>query len=113
MDLDRNARISDASGSTTADHIQMQQTTGDFDASGHVSTTRLPESNKSESAMLDKDEPTLGTADRVTSANRNHLIHYAGKRRGLADFEPYSGRPHRYRPGQEILVADGQGDHRV
>ena len=28
--------------------------------------------------MLDKDEPTLGTADRVTSANRNHLIHYAG-----------------------------------
>jgi lipopolysaccharide export system protein LptA len=28
--------------------------------------------------MLDKDEPTLGTADRVTSANRNHLIHYIG-----------------------------------
>ena len=78
MDLDRNARISDASGTTAAEHIQMQQSTGDFDAKGHVSTTRLPESNKSESAMLDKDEPTLGTADRVTSANRNHLIHYAG-----------------------------------
>ncbi len=28
--------------------------------------------------MLDKDQPTLGTADRVTSANRNHLVHYAG-----------------------------------
>ena len=78
MDLDRNARISDASGSTAADHIQMQQSTGDFDAKGHVSTTRLPEANKSESAMLDKDEPTLGTADRVTSANRNHLIRYNG-----------------------------------
>jgi lipopolysaccharide export system protein LptA len=78
MDLDRNARISDASGSTSADHIQMQQTTGDFDAKGHVSTTRLPEENKSESAMLDKDEATLGTADRVISANRNHLIHYIG-----------------------------------
>jgi len=52
--------------------------TGDFDAKGHVSTTRLPEEHKSESAMLDKDEPTLGTADHVTSANRNHLIHYAG-----------------------------------
>jgi len=78
MDLDKNARISDASGSTAADHIQMQQSTGDFDAKGHVSTTRLPESNKSESAMLDKDEPTLGTADRVVSANRNHLIHYMG-----------------------------------
>ena len=78
MDLDRSARISDASGSTAADHIRMQQTTGDFDATGHVSTTHLPEANKSESAMLDKDEPTLGTADHVTSANRNHLMHYAG-----------------------------------
>lgn len=78
MDLDRNARISDASGSTTADHIQMQQSTGDFDAKGHAFTTRLPESNKSESAMLDKDEPTLGTADHIASANRNHLIHYTG-----------------------------------
>jgi lipopolysaccharide export system protein LptA len=78
MDLDKNARIQDAAGSTSADHIQMQQTTGDFDARGHVSTTRLPESNKSQSAMLDKDEATLGTADRVISANRNQLIHYIG-----------------------------------
>ncbi len=78
MDLEKNARISDATGSTSGDHIRMDQMTGDFDATGHVSTTRLPEENKSASAMLDKDEPTLGTADRVTSANRNHLIHYAG-----------------------------------
>jgi lipopolysaccharide export system protein LptA len=78
MDLEKNARISDASGSTSGDNIRLDQMTGDFDAKGHVSTTRLPEEHKSESAMLDKDEPTLGTADRVTSANRNHLIHYAG-----------------------------------
>jgi lipopolysaccharide export system protein LptA len=78
MDLEKNARISDASGTTTGDNIRLDQMTGDFDARGHVFTTRLPEENKSESAMLDKDEPTLGTADRVTSANRNHLVHYAG-----------------------------------
>jgi lipopolysaccharide export system protein LptA len=78
MDLDKNAHISDATGSTSGDHIRMDQMTGDFDATGHVSTTRLPEENKSASAMLDKDEPTLGTADHVTSANRNHLIHYVG-----------------------------------
>src|SRR5580698_2259141 len=78
MDLDKNARISDASGPTTGDNIRLDQMTGDFDAKGHVFTTRLPEENKSESAMLDKDEPTLGSADRVTSANRNHLVHYAG-----------------------------------
>ncbi len=78
MDLDKNARISDASGTTTGDNIRLDQMTGDFDAKGHVFTTRLPEQNKSESAMLDKDEPTLGTADHVISANRNHLIHYIG-----------------------------------
>jgi len=78
MNLEKNARISDASGSTSGDNIRLDQMTGDFDAKGHVSTTRLPEENKSESAMLDKGEPTLGTADRVTSANRNHLVHYAG-----------------------------------
>lgn len=78
MVLDGKARVSDASGSTSADHIRMQQSTGDFDAQGHAATTRLPESSKGESAMLDKDEPTLGTADHITSANRNHLIHYMG-----------------------------------
>jgi lipopolysaccharide export system protein LptA len=78
MDLDKNARISDASGTTSGDNIRLDQMTGDFDAKGHVATTRLPEENKSESTMLDKGEPTLGTADHVTSANRNHLIHYAG-----------------------------------
>ncbi len=78
MDLEKNARINDATGSTTADHIRMNQMTGDFDAIGHVSTTRLPDEQKSASAMLDNSEPTLGTADHVTSANRNHLIHYAG-----------------------------------
>ncbi len=78
MDLDANARISDMSGSTSGDHIQMQQSTGDFDARGHVATTRLPEPNKSASAMLDKDEPTLGTADRVTSSDHNRLVRYTG-----------------------------------
>lgn len=78
MDLEKNARISDASGSTAADNIRIDQDTGDFDARGHVATTRLPEESKSASAMLDKNEPTLGTADRVTSANRNHLVRYSG-----------------------------------
>jgi len=78
MDLDKHARISDASGSTIGDHIRLDQNTGDFDATGHVSTTRVPEGQKSESAMLDKGEPMLGSADHVISANRNHLVHYAG-----------------------------------
>lgn len=78
MNLEKNARLSDMQGTTTGDTIRIDQATGDFDARGHVFTTRLPEGEKAESGMLDKGEPTLGSADRVTSANRNHLVHYAG-----------------------------------
>jgi lipopolysaccharide export system protein LptA len=78
MNLENHARISDDSGTTIGDHIQLQQSTGDFDAKGHVSTTRLPDPKKTSSDMLDKDEATQGMADRVISAERNHLIHYIG-----------------------------------
>jgi lipopolysaccharide export system protein LptA len=84
MLLDSGARVSDDTGSTSADTIELAQNTGDFDAKGHVFTTRLPDPpkpdapKKSESAMLDDAEPTQGSADRVTSANRNHVIHYVG-----------------------------------
>jgi lipopolysaccharide export system protein LptA len=83
MNLESHARISDDTGSTAGDHIEMQQATGDFDARGHASTTRLPEQTskgekKTGSDILDEQEPTHGLADRVTSGNRNHLVHYAG-----------------------------------
>ncbi len=78
MNLENHAHIADDSGTTIGDHIELQQTTGDFDAKGHVSTTRLPDAKKTTSDMLDKDEPTQGVADHVVSAERNHLIHYIG-----------------------------------
>jgi lipopolysaccharide export system protein LptA len=56
----------------------MEQNTGDFDATGHVSTTRQPENQKAGSAMLDSQQPTQGTADRVTSTNKNQSIRYQG-----------------------------------
>ena len=78
MDLVNHARIADDSGATIGDRIELNQATGDFDAKGHVSTTRLPDAKKTSSDMLSKDEPTQGLADHVVSANRNHLIHYLG-----------------------------------
>ncbi|HXJ38306.1 MAG TPA: LPS export ABC transporter periplasmic protein LptC, partial [Bryobacteraceae bacterium] len=65
MTLDGAARVSDETGSTAADHIELHQETGDFDARGHVATTRLPEAKKTGdvnagSDMLDKEEPTQG-----------------------------------------------------
>lgn len=78
MDLVNHARISDDTGTTIADDIQLQQNSGDFDARGHVSTTRLPDPKKTTSDMLDKDEATQGLADRVISANHNKQLQYIG-----------------------------------
>src|SRR5204863_420657 len=70
MILDGAARFSDETGSTAADRIEIKQESGEFDAVGHVQTTRLPETRKTGdvtagSDMLDKDEPTQGLADHV------------------------------------------------
>src|SRR5262249_1574532 len=43
MDLDAHARVSDDSGSTAANHIRLDQGTDEFEARGHVETTRLPD----------------------------------------------------------------------
>jgi lipopolysaccharide export system protein LptA len=84
MVLDGNARFADESGSTAGDYIEIKQQSGEFDAKGHVQTTRLPEAKKTTgtvtagSDMLDKDEPTQGLAERVISADENKVIHYIG-----------------------------------
>jgi lipopolysaccharide export system protein LptA len=78
MTLDNHAHIADDTGSTTADKIVINQATGDFDASGHVATTRMAEKKKDSTGMLDDDAPTQGMADHVITADRNQTIHYIG-----------------------------------
>ncbi len=109
MTLETHARISDESGSTAGDHIDLQQDSGDFDARGHVSTTRLPDAKKTSSDMLDKDEPTQGMADRVTSGNQKSPDPLRWKRGALAVFEPHSGGQDRRGPRQEIAGGRWQG----
>ncbi len=81
MDLDNKARIWDASGSTDGDHIQIDQKTGNFNANGHVSTSRMPDQDKDTSSadIFDGDQPIQGRAEHMTSANKNKLVHYEGK----------------------------------
>jgi lipopolysaccharide export system protein LptA len=86
MDSDQNvivlesaARVSDASGVTTADHIRMDQGSGDFSAEGNVVSSRMPEHDqKKNSEMLSGDEPLQATARKMQSRNRNRTIHYEG-----------------------------------
>jgi lipopolysaccharide export system protein LptA len=80
MDLDAKARVWDASGSTDADHIQIDQKSGNFAATGNVSTSRLPEKDKDESSadLLSGDQPIQGRAAHMTSADKKKVIHYDG-----------------------------------
>jgi lipopolysaccharide export system protein LptA len=77
--LDTAARMSDATGMTSADRIRMDQRTGDFTAEGNVNSSRMPEKDKKKnSEMLSGDEPLHAQARRMDSANRNKKLHYEG-----------------------------------
>jgi len=83
MDLEAHARIADDTGSTTANHIQIDQATGEFDARGSVATTHLPDTKPdgsaqkgSDSGMLDPGEAMQGKADHVVSASHGTVLHY-------------------------------------
>jgi lipopolysaccharide export system protein LptA len=64
--LDTSAAVSDATGSTAADHIRMDQNTGDFLAEGNVNSIRLPDKDQNKnSQMLSSDSPLHAQAQRM------------------------------------------------
>jgi lipopolysaccharide export system protein LptA len=78
MVLEGKARVWDNTGSTAADHIRMDQGTGDFTAEGNVNSIRLPDKGQASSGMLSGDEPVKAQSRRMTSANRNRRVHFEG-----------------------------------
>jgi len=78
MVLEGAARVWDNTGSTAADHIRMDQRTGDFTAEGSVNSIRLPDKAETSSGMLSGQEPVEAQARRMVSANRNRSVHYEG-----------------------------------
>ena len=77
--LDTAARMSDATGMTSADRIRMDQRTGDFTAEGNVNSSRMPEKDKKKnSEMLSGDEPLHAQARRMDSKDHNKKLHYEG-----------------------------------
>ena len=81
MTLDTGAAVSDATGSTSAEHIRLDEGTDDFAAEGNVNSLRLPDkSQKSDSSMLSGDTPMHAQARKMESSNRanNHHTRYEG-----------------------------------
>src|SRR5690349_13955871 len=69
----------DVTGSTSADRIRMDQRTGNFEAEGHVRSSRLPDQKKPSSDLLAGDQPLQAVAERMQSTNRNRAVRYQGK----------------------------------
>lgn len=74
------AKVLDETGSTTADTIVMDQSSGDMDATGHVRSTHLPDKQqKSGTSMLDTTQSMEAQADKMVSRDSNTKIKYDGR----------------------------------
>ena len=69
----------DSTGSTVADKIHLDQKTGNFEAEGHVTSSRMPDQKKPSSDLLAGDQPLQAVADKMQSADHNRKVHYQGK----------------------------------
>lgn len=78
MTLEGSARVWDPTGSVSADHIVMNQKSGDFAAEGHVASTHMPDKTGNSSAMLSSDEILQTRAQKMVSTDSNSVIHYEG-----------------------------------
>jgi lipopolysaccharide export system protein LptA len=77
--LESAARVWDPSGSTTADVIHMDQSSDNFTADGHVTSSQVQNKKNPNSGLLSADEPVQATAQRMVSTNHRALIVYEGK----------------------------------
>ncbi|HUS04757.1 MAG TPA: LptA/OstA family protein, partial [Bryobacteraceae bacterium] len=79
--LDGLAKVWDPTGSTAGDKIVLNQKSGDFDAIGNVSSTRIPEKKKKDAGagMLSGDDPLQAKAAHMTSAENNQKVRYEGR----------------------------------
>jgi lipopolysaccharide export system protein LptA len=78
MTLTGAARVWDATGSTQADTIKLDEKTGDFDAQGNVASTRQPDKKAKSGAMLSGEEALQARAARMSARDKNQLIVYEG-----------------------------------
>ena len=92
----------DATGSTSADHIRMDERTGDFMAEGGVNSSRLPDKDqKKNSQMLSGDEPLQAQARKMESPNHNRSDPLRRQRQHVAGRQPHPGRRDRRGPRED------------
>jgi lipopolysaccharide export system protein LptA len=83
MNLDGKAVVIDSNGTTSADHIRLDQNTDEFVAENVTSSRAADSGKKSDSSVLSSDSPMNAQARRMESSNRagNHRTRYEGNAR--------------------------------
>ena len=77
--LTGTARVTDPTGSATADRIVMEQKTGDFTAEGHVTSTRMPDRRAiARRRCCPTPNPCRRLPDKMVSTDSNLKIQYEG-----------------------------------
>jgi len=110
MTLDGGATVADATGTTSAEHIRLDQKTDDFLAEGNVTSTRLPDKDqKSDSSMLSGDAPMNAQARKMESSNRkdSHRTRYEGGARVWQGANRISSEVIEIDRDEHSIVADG------
>jgi lipopolysaccharide export system protein LptA len=110
MTLDGGATVADATGTTSAEHIRLDQKTDDFLAEGNVTSTRLPDKDqKSDSSMLSGDAPMNAQARKMESSNRkdSHRTRYEGGARVWQGANRISSEVIEIDRDKHSIVADG------
>lgn len=106
--LEGSARMWDATGSTSSDHIRMDQRTGDFSAQGSVNSSHMPDKNpQKNSQMLSGDEPLQAQAQKMESKDHNRVIHYEGNVVMWQGANRITGKVVDLDRNQRTLIADG------
>jgi len=77
--LEGKARLADDTGSTAADQIILNQAEEIFTATGHVASSRLPESGGSAGGMISQEQSLDATAERMTATADGSYVVYEGK----------------------------------
>jgi len=75
--LTKSARIWDASGTTSATAVVLDEGSGKFTASGEVNSTRMPDKS-ADNSMLSSDEPLHARAGKMTTSDNSTKIRYEG-----------------------------------
>jgi lipopolysaccharide export system protein LptA len=115
--LKRRAEVWDPNSRTSADHLTLDQQSGDFTAQGGVSSVYQENDTQGEPSsgaraettgeLFAASEPVYATADRMVSNQRSGLLEYHGKARLWQGADRIEAEQIRIERHQKKLAAEG------